>query len=153
MLTTFRSTSSGWQIPADAISSMALFTVSCWKRATRMLFSSGTSPFTNLGSCVATPVGQVFAWHSKAWIQPKANIIPLAELQRSAPVANVLMMSKPVMTLPLQIILIWSLIPKPFRQSYTKASASLNGMPTWSEYSCGAAPVPPSPPSTVIKSK
>ena len=39
-----------------------------------------------------------------------------------------------------------------FNVSYTNASPSLSGIPTELLNSSGAAPVPPSPPSTVIKS-
>jgi len=40
--------------------------------------SSGTSPLTRSGRWVATPVGQVFLLHSKAWIQPMASIMARA---------------------------------------------------------------------------
>ena len=43
-------------------------------------------------------------------------------------------------------------ISKPFKQSLTKLKPSFNGIPIAFEYSNGAAPVPPSPPSTAIKS-
>ena len=56
------------------------------------------------------------------------------------------------MIFPEAIILILSRSPNPTRQSSTKANASRNGKPMLFEYSNGAAPVPPSPPSTVIKS-
>ena len=51
-----------------------------------------------------------------------------------------------------QIILISFLMPNPISVSDTKASASRKGIPTEFVCSSGAAPVPPSPPSTVMKS-
>ena len=44
------------------------------------------------------------------------------------------------------------LISNPFKQSETNESPSLKGIPIELEYSNGAAPVPPSPPSTAMKS-
>ena len=56
------------------------------------------------------------------------------------------------MIFPEAMIFISSLSPKPTSISCTKTSPSRSGVPMEFENSTGAAPVPPSPPSTVIKS-
>ena len=61
-------------------------------------------------------------------------------------------MSTPVATLPLAPILIRSRSPVPTNALCSVISPSVSGMPTWSSYSIGAAPVPPSEPSTTMKS-
>ncbi len=58
----------------------------------------------------------------------------------------------PVATLPLAPIFTRSRRPTPTRALCTLSSPSVNGVPMWSSYSSGAAPVPPSPPSTTTKS-
>ena len=85
-------------------------------------------------------------------MQPKANIIALAQLHISAPKERFFTKSKPVATFPEAMIFTCLRIEKPFKASSTKANASRKGIPTELENSNGAAPVPPSPPSTVIKS-
>ena len=101
---------------------------------------------------MATPVGQVFLWQSKAWIQPRENIIPLALAHKSAPRDNFFRISIPFKILPEATILISFFKLNPIKASTTKTKASRKGIPTELVYSKGAAPVPPSPPSTVIKS-
>ncbi len=61
-------------------------------------------------------------------------------------------MSMPVATLPLAPTLTRSRRPTPTSALCTVISPSVNGVPMWSSYSSGAAPVPPSPPSTTMKS-
>ena len=63
-----------------------------------------------------------------------------------------LTMSTPLATLPDAPILNWSRSPVPTRLLCTSIRPSVSGMPTWSSNSCGAAPVPPSEPSTMTKS-
>ena len=101
---------------------------------------------------MATPVGQVFVLHSNACIQPNDSIMDLAALHISAPSEKFFTKSNPVCTLPEAIIFICFFKPNPFSASYTNAKPSRNGIPTELLNSNGAAPVPPSPPSTVIKS-
>ena len=61
-------------------------------------------------------------------------------------------MSMPVATLPLAPILIRSRRPVPTSALCTIIRPSVSGVPTWSSNSSGAAPVPPSAPSTTMKS-
>lgn len=61
-------------------------------------------------------------------------------------------MGAPVAILPLAPILIRSRRPVPTRALCTVSSSSVSGVPTWSANSSGAAPVPPSAPSTTMKS-
>ena len=61
-------------------------------------------------------------------------------------------MSEPVATLPLTPIRIRSRRPQPTSALWSIISPSVSGVPTWSSYSAGAAPVPPSDPSTTMKS-
>ena len=61
-------------------------------------------------------------------------------------------MSKAEIIMPDAPILIRSRRPAPTRAKCTKVSPSRSGMPIWSMNSDGAAPVPPSLPSTTMKS-
>ena len=61
-------------------------------------------------------------------------------------------MSTPVATFPLAPILTRSRRPVPTSALCTVISPSVSGVPMWSSYSRGAAPVPPSAPSTTMKS-
>ena len=126
--------------------------VSAWKFFTRVRFFSGASPATKSGSWVATPAGQTFALQRRAWMHPSASIIPRAEYSMSAPSDSRRIMPKPVVIFPVEIILIFSRTPNPIRALWAKIRASIPGEPMWFENSRGAAPVPPSPPSMVIKS-
>ena len=123
-----------------------------WKCATRAILSDTTSARWRCGSCVATPVGQRSVWQLCDWMQPSANMKPRAELHQSAPSASRRAMSKAVMILPEQPILIFARRLAPTRVLCTSTSASCSGVPTWSVNSSGAAPVPPSLPSTTMKS-
>ena len=57
-----------------------------------------------------------------------------------------------LLTLPDAISLTWCLTPAPRSTLLANVSPSTSGVPTELENSGGAAPVPPSPPSMVIKS-
>jgi hypothetical protein len=85
-------------------------------------------------------------------MQPKANINPLALLHQSAPNAKTLTMSKLLMILPLAPSRISERRFTPRKVLCTKCKPSSMGIPMWSENSKGAAPVPPSEPSTTMKS-
>ena len=85
-------------------------------------------------------------------MQPTANIIARADIVKSAPWMMRETMSTPLATLPDAPILIRSRSPTPTRPLCTSIRPSVSGMPTWSSNSCGAAPVPPSEPSTMTKS-
>lgn len=88
-------------------------------------------------------VGQVFLLHCKAWMQPSANIKPRAEVTKSAPAHKAQATSVGFM----RLCRLW------FINTFsTTGKASLSGKPTLSISDMGAAPVPPSPPSRVIKS-
>ncbi|MNG04440.1 hypothetical protein D3C84_875710 [compost metagenome] len=73
-------------------------------------------------------------------------------MAQSAPMASTLAMSKALMILPLAPILILSRRFRPTRVLCTNSRPSRRGTPMWSVNSRGAAPVPPSLPSTTMKS-
>ena len=85
-------------------------------------------------------------------MQPIENINGLAILTQSAPNAQTCAISKAEITFPDAPILTLSLKFAPTNALSTNTIASLRGHPMWSVNSTGAAPVPPSAPSTVIKS-
>ena len=99
-----------------------------------------------------TPTGHWLVWQRWDWMQPTANMNARAELHQSAPRAIERAMADAVTILPLAPILNWSRIPAPTRVFWTTSRPSLSGAPRESENSSGAAPVPPSPPSTTMKS-
>ena len=70
----------------------------------------------------------------------------------SAPRATLVAIEKPLFTLPDAMTLMRSRRSAATSALWTNDSPSLSGVPTESENSSGAAPVPPSPPSTVMKS-
>ncbi len=121
-------------------------------RYTRSALSSGTRPAVSSGFCVVTPVGHALLLHLSAWMQPSANIIARAALQVSAPSASVRTTPKPVRILPAATTRTRSRSPAPRSTPCTSASPSSMGAPTELLNSGGAAPVPPSAPSTVMKS-
>ena len=122
------------------------------KIGNKMFFSSTTRPYCKRLFWVATPVGQVFALHCFVCTHPAAIIIARAELHISAPNAMFVSISKPLVTFPLQIIFILSRTLMPTNALWTKTNPASKGVPIKLVYSTGAAPVPPSAPSTVIKS-
>ena len=77
---------------------------------------------------------------------------PRAELAQSAPSASTQAMSNALTILPLVPSRIRSRTPAPTSALCTNSRPSRIGMPTWSANSSGAAPVPPSAPSTTMKS-
>ena len=84
-------------------------------------------------------------------MQPTLIIIPLAIFTKSAPKPNAMAILSGVMSLPDANILILSLTPYFSNIPETMGSAVSKGNPTPSSSSWKVAPVPPSPPSTVIK--
>jgi hypothetical protein len=85
-------------------------------------------------------------------MQPSAIMKPRPELHQSAPSANMRAMSNELMTLPAAPILTRSRRPAPISVLCTSSRPSCSGAPMWSANSTGAAPVPPSAPSTTMKS-
>jgi hypothetical protein len=85
-------------------------------------------------------------------MQPTANIIARALFVKSAPCTIRLTMSAPVAILPLAPTRTRSRRPQPTSALWTNSRPSVSGRPTWSSNSSGAAPVPPSAPSTMTKS-
>ena len=75
-----------------------------------------------------------------------------AELHQSAPSAIERAIADAVTILPLAPILNLSRMPAPTSVFWTSIRPSASGEPIESENSSGAAPVPPSPPSTTMKS-
>jgi len=85
-------------------------------------------------------------------MQPSAIMKPRPALHQSAPSAIMRAMSKALMTLPAQPMRTRSRRFTPTNVLCTKSRPSCSGAPTWSLNSTGAAPVPPSAPSTTMKS-
>ena len=75
-----------------------------------------------------------------------------AALQTSAPCASTFTSEKPLTMRPDAMMRTRSRTPAPASRLRQIQSPSASGMPTLFENSGGAAPVPPSPPSTVTKS-
>jgi hypothetical protein len=123
-----------------------------WKLKTPVALSGTTSAFCRIGSWVVTPVGQWPVWQVCAWMQPSANMKPRALLHQSAPRAMARAMSKALTILPAAPILMRSRRFRPTSVLCTRRRPSCSGAPTWSVNSSGAAPVPPSAPSTTMKS-
>ena len=144
--------SQGCSRPAACTSSCSACRVLSWKLATRVALSGTTRAFWRAASCVATPVGQWPVWQFCAWMQPRAIMKPRPALHQSAPSAIMRAMSKAVITLPAAPILMRWRRPTPISVLCTSSSPSCSGTPTWSVNSTGAAPVPPSAPSTTMKS-
>ena len=85
-------------------------------------------------------------------MHPSAKSIARAALHVSAPSASVRTRLKPVRIFPAATTRTRSRRPAPVRIACTSVRPSAMGMPTLLENSGGAAPVPPSAPSTVTKS-
>ena len=117
-----------------------------------MHFSSITKPLCSFGSCVVTPVGQVFLLHCMAWIQPSENIKPRADTTQSAPAHKAQATSAGLISLPEAITFMRSRKPYSFSLSTSKGKVSWISNPISSIKVSGAAPVPPSPLSIVMKS-
>src|SRR5476651_2009843 len=81
-------------------------------------------------------------------MQPIENMNARAALHQSAPSASARAMSKAVAILPAAPMRTRSRTPMPTSALCTKLNPSRIGMPRWSMNSSGAAPVPPSLPST-----
>ena len=106
------------------------------------------------GSCVATPVGQWSVWQVCAWMQPSANMKPRAALHQSAPSAMHARDVEGGDDLAARSRC-WMRVAQAERRPACCARAAAprcSGAPTWSVNSSGAAPVPPSAPSTTMKS-
>ena len=142
----------GWPSPQAPTRSPNASSVLSWKWRTRSALSGTTRARWRSWSWVATPVGQRSVWQARDWMQPSANMKPRAALHQSAPSASMRAMSKPVTMLPAAPSLIRSRRPDPTRALCANTSPSRIGVPTWSQNSSGAAPVPPSVPSTTTKS-
>ena len=138
--------------PAAPTNSIRLVTVSRWKFATRSALLVTTMALFLDGFCVAIPVGQWSVLQVLACIQPSDNMKLRAELTASAPKANARTIWNAENIFPDAIILTLSRTPIPSKALFTNIKASRIGVPTEFVISVGAAPVPPSPPSTVIKS-
>ena len=123
-----------------------------WKFSTRSALLGTTSAICRLGSWVVTPVGQLPVWQVCACMHPSANIKPRALLHQSAPSANARAISNALTIFPLAPTRMCSRKPAPTKVLCTKRKPSCSGIPIWSENSKGAAPVPPSAPSTTTKS-
>ncbi len=146
------SNSPGCASPAAWVSSCSARSVCRWKRRTRSALSGTTSARWRSRSWVATPVGQAPLWQVWAWMQPSANMKPRAELHQSAPSAIARAMSKALTILPAAPMRTRPRSPSPTSVPWTSRRPSCSGVPTWSLNSSGAAPVPPSAPSTTMKS-
>ena len=101
---------------------------------------------------VATPVGQWPLWQRCAWMQPTAIMASRPTLMRSTPMAMATMASGAKPSLPEPANTTASCRSASAKAWYTSAKPVLNGSDTWSVNVSGPAPVPPSPPSMVMKS-
>ena len=101
---------------------------------------------------MATPVGQRSVWHFWDWMQPIASIASRATLTMSAPSANATTALSGIPHLPEAMKVMSSERPASAKTPYTREKPSRNGSAIESLKISGEAPVPPSPPSTVMKS-
>ena len=101
---------------------------------------------------MVTPTGHLLVWQAWAWMHPTAIIMARALMQKSAPWMMWRTMSWPEVIFPAHPSLMRSRRPEPTSALCMRIRPSTRGVPTWSWYSSGAAPVPPSPPSTMMKS-
>jgi len=87
-----------------------------------------------------------------AWMQPSENMKPRAELTKSAPAQSAHAARAEVTSLPEPTRRMRSFSPACISESATRGSASSMESRRDSASACGAAPVPPSPPSITRKS-
>mmetsp|Transcript_43094 Transcript_43094/g.99831 ORF Transcript_43094/g.99831 Transcript_43094/m.99831 type:complete len:207 (-) Transcript_43094:828-1448(-) len=85
-------------------------------------------------------------------MHPSANMKARAEFTESAPSAHLLTIPNPEKTRPDAMSFTCLRTPVPTSALWVRRNPSVRGMPIESENSKGAAPVPPSAPSTVMKS-
>ena len=109
-------------------------------------------PLLQRGSWVCHAVGQVFRLHLSAWMQPSENMKPRAEVTKSAPAQIAQATSPGHDQLAAGDDADALLQPVPVAHVHHPRQRLASGMPTRSISGIGAAPVPPSPPSTVMKS-
>ena len=91
-------------------------------------------------------------WQRSAWMQPSENMKPRAVLTKSAPTHSAHAARAEVTSLPEAMTRMRSFKPDSMSASTTRGSASSIDRLMWSKSACGAAPVPPSPPSIARKS-
>ena len=104
------------------------------------------------GSCVATPTGHLFWWHTRAMTQPSASRTAVPKANSSAPSAAATTTSWPVRRSPSTRNVTCSRKPAPMRARWTSARPSSHGMPACLIEFSDAAAVPPPPPETWITS-
>ena len=104
------------------------------------------------GSCVATPAGQVLAWHCRIMTHPRQTKMVVAKPNSCAPSKAPMTTSRPVLSWPSTCrrtrrrrrlsVKVWCV----------SASPSSQGRPAWWMEERGEAPVPPSCPATRMTS-
>mmetsp|Transcript_23435 Transcript_23435/g.61184 ORF Transcript_23435/g.61184 Transcript_23435/m.61184 type:complete len:202 (+) Transcript_23435:1002-1607(+) len=102
------------------------------------------------GSCVAMPTGQVFRWHLRIMMHPRAMSGPVDRAYSSAPSAAAMQMSLGVFSWPSVCKRTRSLKSLSTRVCCVSAMPSSQGRPAHLIPVQAAAPVPPSPPDTTI---
>mmetsp|Transcript_4405 Transcript_4405/g.17906 ORF Transcript_4405/g.17906 Transcript_4405/m.17906 type:complete len:367 (+) Transcript_4405:466-1566(+) len=118
----------------------------------KLMTCSGTpSNFArSSGSCVAMPTGHVLRWHLRIMMQPSAMSGPVENANSSAPSAAAMATSRGVLSWPS----VWSVTrsrrPLSTRVCCVSATPSSHGRPAHLMPVHAAAPVPPSPPETVM---
>ena len=78
---------------------------------------------------MVTPVGHLSVWQAWAWMQPRANMKPRAELAQSAPSAMTRAISKAEVILALQPMRPSPRMLMPTRALCTNINPSRKGMP------------------------
>mmetsp|Transcript_14229 Transcript_14229/g.43051 ORF Transcript_14229/g.43051 Transcript_14229/m.43051 type:complete len:422 (-) Transcript_14229:2204-3469(-) len=102
------------------------------------------------GSCVAIPTGHVFWWHLRIMMQPSAISGPVEKAYSSAPRAQAMATSRADLSWPSVWRRMRSRRPFNTRVCCVSATPSSHGRPAHLMPVQAAAPVPPSPPDTVM---
>jgi hypothetical protein len=83
--------------------SSAMCSRSSWatKRKKRTTYSTAPSKRARrIGSCVATPTGQVFRWHFRIMMHPRVTSTAVPNPNSSAPISAAMARSRPVFNCP-----------------------------------------------------
>ncbi len=118
----------------------------------RSAIAVGSTPRTSHGFWVATPVGQPPVWHFCAWMHPTDSMASRATLIMSTPSASATTAFSGMPSLPAPMNTTSSVSPASAKTEYTRGKPRRKGKDTASVNTSGPAPVPPSPPSIVMKS-
>ncbi len=106
----------------------------------------------SFGSCVATPMGQVFCEHLRIMTQPKVMSAAVPKPNSSAPSNAVMMTSRPVLSWPSTCRRTSERSPFLTRVCWVSANPISGEMPAKRMLDAGLAPVPPSAPEMTMRS-